>query len=89
MQTHMPREIIGDIKRCLGEHGMPTIATRHVEPGTHIVSENLHAGLFWHVAGMGFSCMLAGKRFEFPLVERAPPEIYLSRGYTSYALNHT
>ncbi|KAL0057975.1 hypothetical protein AAF712_015369 [Marasmius tenuissimus] len=55
------------------------------------VKEQLESHSMPHLAsryvepGRGFSLDLNGKSYDFPLAERAPPEVYLTQGYSAWS----
>ena len=92
IQSSLPLEISKHVNDYLDREQLPRIATRNVAEGiilfifSLIFSDYFYSYLICILIAIGYKILLGDMTYNFPLQERGPPELYMSRGYTVYVL---
>jgi hypothetical protein len=82
IKSLIPEEVVSEVNQCLDNEGMPRMATRNIEPGMYYSCACSRSNCYYYL-GSGYQFTIGGKTYSFPLVERAPPEGYMSQDYVT------
>ncbi|KAJ3991962.1 hypothetical protein F5050DRAFT_1580479, partial [Lentinula boryana] len=79
IMSTMPAEVTRPMVEILSDQKVPHMATR--------VDCTWYDSLF--VIGKGFHLQLEDRHYVFPNVNRSPPELFLTKGYSAYVIIFT